>query len=570
MAYLPNVQFQPYIKPYTGSTNAELADTIKTLSNRYDENVQNGTALDALAGQTIAMVGAGDRDEAVKKIDLVRGQLKNIVQSESGYYNAKPQIAQLAASFKGDPDLAIMLQNKKLQDEEDKINNELVAKGQKVLNFNKPGFKSISYDNTGKKVYNTYTPGSEVMHNYHDAQAKYFDQLQADAGGGGLSHSAIAGFLQTGQFQGISGAKIKHQADRALNSYLQTPEGNQQLRNYTQLQGMTPEQATHAIQREMLATGMERQFSASTTQYIQDPSFQLDARLAVAAAKGKKGSASGAEFPLETEKQLAISNNRDDIDAAVYTVHDPKNNPFNNLTGTQKDLVFNAMNKAKIKLGPTATEPEIRQEAKNILHSRGDINTAPRYYAVTDTKDINAENNYFQNGNYTARLYQDIDNPGKTMNWEQMKKKYGLEDDDSKVVKQMNVSGYYHIDNPFTRGLSGAEADRFVQPIRLTVPVKGGGTKTIIAGSDLGSTKTQQFAAAKFIHDVYLGDKTGRGKRIMDEGKAYFIHPTGNSMPVPQADGSTQFEDAFEVADSSGKTITVPESALVAHYLTNK
>lgn len=568
MAYLPNVQFQPYIRPNVGNTNAELADTIKTLSNRYDENLQAGTALDALAGQTVAQVGAGDRDEVIKKVDLVKKQLQGIVTSESGYYGARPQISQLAASFKGDPDLAVMMSNKQLQDQEAKINNELTAKGVKVLNFNQPGFKSISYDSNGKKIYNTYTPGSEAMHNYHDAQAKYFDQIQADASSGGLSKSAMEGFLQTGTFQGISGAKIKHQADRALASYLQTPEGNQQLRNYTQLQGMTPQQASQAIQKEMIATGYERVFSQSQTNYMQDPMFQLDAKLALAASKGKKG-ATGSDYPLETEKQLPMTN-RDNVDAAVFAMSDSKKYPFANLTQDQKDLVYNSINKAKADLGPGATNIEVKQQAAKYLHGRSDFNTAPRYFAVSGTKDINAENNTFQNGNYTARLYQDIDNPGKTMNWEQMKKKYDLGDDDSKIIKNMNVSGFYHVDNPFTQGLSGVEADRFVQPLRLTVNLPTGGTKTIVAGTDLGTTRTQQFPAAKFIHEIYLGDKTGRGKRIVDGGKTYFIHPTGKTTPVQQADGTVSYEDAFQVVDGSGKQMEVPESALIAHYLSQR
>lgn len=563
MAYLPNVQFQPYVRPYVGGTNAELADTIKTLSNRYDENLNAGTALDALAGQTIAQVGAGDRDLAAQKIDLVKKQLQGIVTSESGYYGARPQISQLAASFKGDPDLAVMIANKKTQDEEDKVNNELTAKGIKVLNFNQPNFKSVSYDSTGKKIYNNYTPGSEAMHNYHDAQAKYFDQLQADAGSGGLSKSAIQGFLQTGSFQGISGAKIKQQADRALSSYLQTPEGNQQLRNYTQLQGMTPEQAAQNIQKEMIATGMERQFSQSSTQYMQDPFAIIDAKAAAKPAKGKKA-ADGTAYALETEKELPFSN-KDNVDAAVYTLSDHNANPFSNLTATQKDMVYNAVNKAKATLGPGATTQEVNQQAKSFLHNRSDFNAAPRYFAVNGTKAINEENNTFQNGNYTARLYQDIDNPGKTMNWEQMKKKYGLEDDDAKVVKQMNVTGYYHPDNTFTQGLSGAEADRFVQPIRLTVPVKGGGTKTIVAGSDLGSTRTYDFPGQKLLHEIYLGDKTGAGKRIVDGGKSYFLHPTGKSTMVQQPDGSAESEELIQVTDGNGVSREVPISTLALH-----
>lgn len=554
MAYLPQVQFQPYIKPYNGSSNAELADTVKQLTQRYDDNLQAGTALDILAGQTASMVGHGDRGDALSKIEQVKKQLSGIVDSEQGYYSARPQIAQLAAKFKGDPDLAVMIANKQKQDAEDKVNMELTARGQKILNFNKPGFKTISYDKDRKKVYNDYAPASEAMHNYHDAQAKYFDQIQADGSSGGLSHSAMQGFLQTGSFTGISGTKIKRQADRALESYLQTPEGNQQLRNYTQLQGMTPEQATKAIQHEMISTGMERVFSHSQTNYMQDPMFGLEAKMALQAAKGKK-SADGSPYGMETEKSVPMTN-KDDVDAAVNSIS-KGDTKFSSLSAVQKDMVWNAVNRAKAQLGPSATNEQIHSEATKFLHGRSDFNTAPRYYAISGTKNINDENNTFQNGNYTARLYQDIDNPGKTMNWEQMKKKYNLEDDDNKVAKSMNVSGFYHEDHPFTVGLQGSEADRFIQPIRLTIQTKDG-TKTVVAGSDYGSTKTNEFRAAKFIHEVYLGDKNGRGKRIVADGKVYFVRPTGQS--VNTANGP---EAAYEVASQDGESRLVGESTLL-------
>lgn len=555
MPYLPNVQFQPYIKPYNGSANAELSDTIRQLSQRYDENLQAGTALDIYAGQMAAQVTEGDRADALAKVDQVRNQLAGIVKSESGYYTARPQIAQLAAKFKGDPDLAIMMANREKQKAEEAINNELTAKGQKVLNFNKSGFKTISYDSKGKKIYNTYNPASEAMHNYHDAQAKYFDQLQADAFSGGLSKSDMEGFLQTGTFSGLSGKKIQAQANRALGSYLQTPEGNQQLRNYTQLQGMTPQQAMETIQKEMIASGMERQFTQSQTQYMQDPLYMLEAKAALT-PKGKKNS-EGVGYPLETEKSLVGPSNRDNVDKAVYYLSNSKANPFSELSNEQKDMAYNAYNQAKSKLGPQATNVEVNQEAKKYLHARSDFNTAPRYYAITGTKDINNENNTFQNGNYTARLYQDIDNPGKTMNWEQIKKKYDLGDDDTKVIKNINVSGYYHVDNPFTNGLKGVEADRFVQPIRLSVQTPKG-TKTIVAGSDLGSTRTTDFKDAKFLHEIFVGDKTGRGKRIKFDNKSYFIRPTGQSIQTPQGE-----EESYEISDSQGRPQIWPESKIL-------
>lgn len=562
MAYLPNVQFQPYIKPYNGSVNQELADTVKTLTNRYDENLQQSTALDALAGQTVANVMDGDKDVVQQKVQGIRDKLKNLINSDSGYYTARPQIAQLAAQFKGDPDLAVMMQNKKIKDDQDAITNQMTAQGHHVLDFGQPDFQSISYVD-GKKQYNTYTPQTEAMHNYHDAQAKYFDQMSPDGGSGGLTHAAMAGFLQTGSWQGITGAKVRNQANRALQSYLSTPEGDQQIRKYTQLDGLDPDSAKHQILKEMIATGMERQSSQASTNYMQDPYAIIAAK---GAAKGKKNS-EGNPYPLETDKELPVTN-RDDVDAAVYHLTDSKSTPFTSLTPVQKDMVWNATNKAQHDLGPHASNVDINNYAKSYLHARSDYNVAPAYYAVNGTKDINNENNTFQNGNYTARSYQDIDNPGKVMNWEQLKNSLGQKGlADDKLVKTINVSGYYHPNNTFTQGLSGDLADRFVQPTRLTVQDSDGKTRTIVAGSDLGSTKTAEFQEQKILHEIYLGDRTGRGKRVVFDGESHFIRPLGHSVPITLPDGSPSEEDGFEVTDTHGNRAEMPASELTGHIL---
>lgn len=563
MAYLPNVQFQPYIKPYNGSVNQELADTVKTLTTRYDENLQQGTALDILAGQTIANVPDGDRALAEQKVNEVKSQLASIVNSDGGYYSARPRIAQIAAKFKGDPDLAIMMSNKKIQDQEDAVNAQLRAQGHHILNFNRGQFKSVGYDSEGKRAYNTYTPGSEAMHNYHDAQSKYFDQIVPDGGSGGLTHAAMQGFLQTGSWQGITGAKIRNQANRALESYLNTPEGNQQLRKYTQLDGLDPNSAKHNILREMIATGMEKQSSQSATNYIQDPFAIIAAK---GATKGKKNS-EGMMYPIETDKELPVTN-RDDVDAVVYHLTDTKTNQFANLSSVQKDMLWNATNKAKHELGPNASNKDINSYAKNFLHARSDYNMAPAYYAVTGSKEINNENNTFQNGNYTARTYQDIDNPGKIMNWEELKKSIGQKGEaDDKVVKTMNVSGFYHPNNTFTQGLHGDLADRFVQPTRLTIQDSNGKTRTIVAGSDLGSTKTFEFQQQKILHEIYLGDRTGRGKRVVFDGESHFVRPLNRAVQVQTPDGQMSEEDGFEVTDNHGNRIEMPASELTMHIL---
>lgn len=552
MSYLPSVNFQPYIKPYVGSANPELADTVRQLTQRYDENLQSGTALDALAGQMASQVMPGDQDVVNQKISAVKNQLQQINDSQGGYYTARPQIMQLAAKFKGDPDLAVMMDNKKTYDQEQATNQQLTAKGLKVLDFNDDNFSSIGTDANGKKIYNHYDPQSEMMHNYHDAQSKYFDQMQADGGSGGLSHSAMQGFLQTGSWQGITGAKVRAQANRALGSYLNTPEGDQQLRNYTQLQGMDPDDAKLAIQKEMIATGMERAHTQSSTSYMQDPFAMLQEKAALAGTKKGKD---GMPYTLEQEQTPTPVDNRANVDAAVYHLSDPNTAKFENLTDTQKEMTWNAMAQAKRQLGPTANDIDIRTQAKKYLHGRSDINQSPSYYAVTGSKNISDENKTFTNGNFTSRDYQLPGEPGKVLSWQKTKKALGYSDDtpDEKIIKTLNVSGFYHPDHPYTTGLQGEMADKFTQPTRLTIQAADGSTKSIVAGSDIGNIHTQEFGADKFRHDVYAGDKMGTGKRLTIDGKNYFITPTYQPSPLVKA-GRQQTGDGIYVTDPTGKT----------------
>lgn len=531
MAYLPQVDFKPYIKPYVGNANSELADTVKQLTQRYDENLQTGTALDMYAGQLASQVMPGDQDVVNQKISAIKNQLAEIAQSQGGYYTARPQIAQLAAKFKGDPDLSVMLENKKIASEEQARNNK--SKGT-VLDFNEDNFKSVSTDANGKKIYNTYIPKSEDQYNYHDAQSKYFDQMQADGASGGLAHAAMQGFLQTSSWQGITGAKVKAQANRALDSYLQTPEGDQQLRNYTQLQSMKPDQAKQAIQKEMIATGMEKVYSQSSISSQQDPMFGLQMKMALSAAKGSKKNKDGTEMPIEQEQTPTPINNKDDVDAAVYNLHSPNANLYSNLSDKQKAMVQNAMFQAKAQLGPTANEIAVRVAAQKYLHGHGDINQSPTYSRVDGTKNINEENKTFQNGNFTARDYQFPDAQGKVMSWPKTRKALGFGDDipDEKVTSTLNVSGFYGQDHPYTNGLQGPIKDKFVLPTRLTIQDAYGKTRTLIAGSDISSTHTDEFDTAKFRHEVYNGDKTGEGKWINIGGKSYVVTPTYKPSPL--------------------------------------
>lgn len=551
MAYLPGVQFQPYIKPYVGSANPELADTVKQLTQRYDENLQSGTALDMLAGQMASQVMPGDQDVINQKIGAIKSQLQQIAESQGGYYTARPQISQLAAKFRGDPDLAKMIDNKKTYDKEQAINQDLTAKGLKVLDFNDDNFSTVSTDKNGKKVYNNYNPQSEMMHNYHDSQAKYFDQMQADGASGGLAHAAMQGFLQTGSWQGITGAKVRAQANRALDSYLQTPEGDQQMRNYTQLQGMDSNAARQAIQKEMIATGMERVHSQSSTSYMQDPFAMLAEK---AALKGTKKGKDGMPYTLEQEQTPTAVSNKDNVDAAVYHLSDPNTVRFDSLSDKQKEMTYNAMAQARRQLGPTADDIAVRTQAKKYLHGRSDVNQAPSYYAVTGSKNISDENKTFTNGNQTSRMYQDPTQPGKVFGWDELKKKLGMEGvDDEKVLKNVNVSGFYHPDHPYTNGLQGEIADKFTQPTRLTIQTPDGKTKTIVASSDLGNIHTQEFGADKFRHEVYSGDKLGTGKRLTIDGKTYFVSPTYQPSPLVKT-GRQETGDGVYVTDPLGKT----------------
>jgi len=520
MGYLPNVNFQPYVKPYVGSANGELAETVKVLTQRYDENLDASSKLGVLASLTEAQVPEGDREYIKGTIQQVSKSLQDLSASEEGYYSARPKIASLATKFMGDPDIAKMKENKVLLDKEQAVINEMKAKGMQVLDFsNGKGFKTISVDAEGNKVYNTYTPQTEMKHDYAPAQAEFFNQLQADGSSGGLSQANIAGFLKTGTWQGITGAKIRAQATRAVDSYIAgTKEGTQQFRALTQIQGLSPQQAKDTILKEMISVGMERQFSQTKTDYMQDPMAVISAKAAVK-GEGMKG------FNLERDP---VQPQSIDVKKAMDYFTDTKKTPFTSLDEQAKDRVRNSLVLAKLELGKGASNAAIARKAKEIVGSFAERQRSSSYFAFSGAEEVNAANKNFKNGNYSARTYQ-IPGEKGTFDFYKLKEKLGQEDTpDDKFLAMLNVSGQYAPGHTYRQGLKGEEADRFVQPMRLSVGLPDGTNKTIIASSDLGSTKASTFGYDKLKADIYEGKESGRGKVWRaSNGQKFHIVPTG-------------------------------------------
>lgn len=171
--------------------------------------------------------------------------------------------------------------------------------GSQALSFSDPSkHQSIKVDENGNVKYDVYTPHVEKRGDYDKRIQDIWSILKADGMPIDLKQhtGAIDGFLKYGSWKGIGDAKINGYLQSAFDRYVESPEGEQDYRRLTQIEGMAPEEAALDIQRRMLAVGSGMKYSDVDMRYLQDPSAEAKA----AAASTMMGSGDTGYVPASS------------------------------------------------------------------------------------------------------------------------------------------------------------------------------------------------------------------------------------------------------------------------------
>lgn len=272
---------------YVGSTLGEYMNLLPYAQQRYD------VARDTL-DETDAFINSvdhleGDRDALYQITSPYREGLAAARESGDyrGMYDQIRGLGKKVVSDKGIKTIQESYAGARRQE-------ELEAQyGTRALSFSDPSkHRSIQVDERGNVKYDVYTPHVEQRGDYDKRIQDIWSILKADGMPINLREhtGAIKGFLESGSWEGISGKKVQEYLGQAFDRYIESPEGEQDYRRLTQIEGYTPEEAVNDINRRMLSVGSGMVYSKTDMRYQQDPLAE-----AKAAAAAKQAGAMGGE-----------------------------------------------------------------------------------------------------------------------------------------------------------------------------------------------------------------------------------------------------------------------------------
>ena len=263
-----------YIPEYQGMPLAQIESSAKRLEDTYLKNLAVSSQLDILNAERRSVEGDITLNEQVgQEYEGIIDQMAK----EGNYEQMTGRLSALARQYSRDPRIKAIQESRANFDMEQKIAQELKAKGQTPLFQGDPSTHK-SYDpKTGQA--NIYRPQVESMLEYDTRRASIWQTLNPDQYITGLSQSeksklgdVVDQYLNYGMSKGIFGEKIAQNLDNVVNAYMTTPEARQELKKL-QWEGRSPEEAMKQIRTEVLDRGELRQYVQRSVQNLRPEDF---------------------------------------------------------------------------------------------------------------------------------------------------------------------------------------------------------------------------------------------------------------------------------------------------------
>lgn len=336
MPVIPNLTFQPYVDPYVGLPVDEYRNLSRTLTKNYDENENANLANELAFSQMKTIQGDDTGRSGVRKYldDKIDSIAKDYQSGKIRWETAQGAVKAATREMYTNPDLQAEMQSYQKAQEQEKLNAQLRAEG-KLVQFTTPvGHRTVTTDDKGNTVYNIYTPDSQREFDHFKEQMTYFSAIAPDGFDKvvkDVSMEAIMNDMRNGvavsgdrlrrAWTGISDSKIKKNADRVFNEYMQSAQGQQRLKqfmgqdlahlDYKKKKGDYND-AVDALKEEFLRTGLTRTFG----QYKDYAEESLTLRSALA-GKPNVDSPYGVGILMEGYNEGVKSNNITDYNKEV-------------------------------------------------------------------------------------------------------------------------------------------------------------------------------------------------------------------------------------------------------------
>ena len=270
-------------------------DVAGLLRQRYDANKQKYDTIERAAKNLDVL--AGDQHIKDGAIEGIHNGIEDTAR-RGNYESAGGDIDELANSFATNQGLQASSDSYAKRQEELKLQANITAQGGQIVDFgnitddegNVIGHKSDSHqsywtDENGETHTNVYKGGAEHKLDTAAKMKSLIGNIAKDSSSLTRLEGDIAGFLKYGS--GVSKRKADRVAADLYESYLSTDEGTQQMRELTELNKMTVDEAQSEIVGQLQAAAANQ--IGHTFQYMKDPSYVA----AVPAGNGNAASMTG-------------------------------------------------------------------------------------------------------------------------------------------------------------------------------------------------------------------------------------------------------------------------------------
>lgn len=272
---LPTSEF---IQEYQGLPLAEVEKAGTALENTYLKNLTAMNQIDMLNADRRAIAGDAAKN---KEIGEEYNAIIDKMAKEGDFEHMTMRMAGLASQYARDPRIKAINESRKNFEQEQELAQKMSAQGHTPLFMGDPTRHQSYNPETGEV--NIYQPRVEAMLDYEGRMGKIWSDVNPDQSITGLSDKELQllgedadYYIKYGQWKGIGNKKITDQLDNAVNSYMITPEGKQQMKKYMS-EGMTMDEAASAVRGDVLDRGQLRIFGLRDIQLRALPSEALKA-----------------------------------------------------------------------------------------------------------------------------------------------------------------------------------------------------------------------------------------------------------------------------------------------------
>lgn len=582
--YLPNLAFQPYVAPQQELPVEEFNNLGVVLNQRYDQNIAKWDELDAYMNQ----VQLSDADQSIKESVLkdTRAVIQDI-RKNGNWENGKLQVREVAKRLANDQALAIGQQNFKKAQEQKEIESKMRMQGINLIDFNQDRFNQSTIDPlTGRARVLDYS-GTEKLQDYDARRKSLFEGITPDGFDNESSSPRIdeaRGMIyQVGSGSSaryISAKKVREIANRNLNNYIESAEGQQELKMLTTSNSMNPVPLSVADAKKQILEGIT---NTGMTRVFNQTGSKSNVSITASGLNGAAGMT-----PPENPSLEGITIKKNQSNPVYQSLANKletggiKTTPRTSIEGKFAATIFNKTldlikNSSNLTAGLPTDEAKVidrklttdeNKAFKNIALALGikKIGDKGNSYSNNDLKkiqdfakersntgissairtftdeEINKRRTYASNGNYRGR--QILDEDFKPLTYDELPDKV-REKLESGKTEGIQFQGVFDTDNPFKDIAKASKKFKdtrgFISPEAITID-----GKQYIFSSQLSDMRKEDVPTRNLEQDISRAGRTGIPQFLNNGKDKELIVPVGEGLyQIKDTSGNLVFPKSF-------------------------